>query len=145
MANFNFNKVIIGGRLTSDPELKTTPSGKSVASITVAVNRRFNKDGEQTADFFNCTAWAGVADIICKHFHKSSNICIVGRLENRSWTATDGTKRYATDIIVEEVSFVESKNENRAATATESAPMPQYTGEPAPQFEAVGDDEELPF
>ena len=144
MANFNFNKVIIGGRLTADPELKTTASGKSVTSITVAVNRRVSKDGEQSADFFNCTAWAGVADIICKHFHKSSNICIVGRLENRSWTATDGTKRYATDIIVEEVSFVDSKNENRGATVTEYA-APQYTGDVVPKFEATADDEDLPF
>ena len=144
MANFNFNKVIIGGRLTADPELKTTASGKSVTSITVAVNRRVSKDGEQVADFFNCTAWAGVADIICKHFHKSSNICIVGRLENRSWTATDGTKKYATDVIVDEVSFVDSKNENRAVTVPEYA-APQYTGETAPKFGATIYEEELPF
>ena len=145
MSNFNFNKVIIGGRLTADPELKTTPSGKSVTSITVAVNRRISKDGEQAADFFNCTAWAGVAEIICKHFHKSSNICIVGRLENRSWTATDGTKKYATDIIVEEVSFVDSKKDSLGSAAPESAPAPQYTGETSPKFGATIYEEELPF
>lgn len=144
MANFNFNKVIIGGRLTADPELKTTPSGISVVSFTVAVNRRMSKDGEQIADFFNCTAWRGTAEFICKYFRKASCISIVGSLQNREWTANDGTKRYATDIIVDEANFVDSRSES---PAQESEPA-QYTAPQhnnAPAFEPVGDDEELPF
>lgn len=142
MANFNFNKVILGGRLTADPELKTTPTGKSVCSFTVAVNRRANKDGEVVADFFNCTAWDSRAEFICKYFRKASCISIVGSLQNRSWTANDGTKRYATDILVDEVNFVDGKNES-PAVQDEAPAAPVYNN--APKFEPVDDSEELPF
>ena len=142
MANFNFNKVIIGGRLTADPELKTTPAGKSVCSFTVAVNRRANKDGEVVADFFNCTAWDSRAEFICKYFRKASCISIVGSLQNRSWTANDGTKRYATDILVDEANFVDGKNES-PAVQDEAPAAPVYNN--APKFEPVDDSEELPF
>lgn len=143
MANFNFNKVIIGGRLTADPELKTTASGKNVCSFTVAVNRRANKDGEVKADFFNCTAWESRAEFICKHFRKASCISIVGSLQNREWTATDGTKRYATDIMVDEIAFVDGKNDNPAVNADRAPATPQYNN--APAFEPVDESEELPF
>ena len=85
MANFNFNKVILGGRLTADPELKTTPSGVSVTSFTVAVNRRFSgKNGEETqADFINVTAWRQNAEFITRYFHKASSICVVGTIQTR--------------------------------------------------------------
>lgn len=142
MANFNFNKVILGGRLTADPELKTIPTGKSVCSFTVAVNRRANKDGEVVADFFNCTAWDSRAEFICKYFRKASCISIVGSLQNRSWTANDGTKRYATDILVDEASFVDGKNES-PAVQDEAPAAPVYNN--APKFEPVDDSEELPF
>lgn len=142
MANFNFNKVILGGRLTADPDLKTTPTGKSVCSFTVAVNRRANKDGEVVADFFNCTAWDSRAEFIFKYFRKASCISIVGSLQNRSWTANDGTKRYATDILVDEANFVDGKNES-PAVQDEAPAAPAYNN--APKFEPVDDSEELPF
>lgn len=142
MANFNFNKVILGGRLTADPELKTTPTGKSVCSFTVAVNRRANKDGEVVADFFNCTAWDSRAEFIYKYFRKASSISIVGSLQNRSWTANDGTKRYATEICVDEAQFVDGKNES-PAVQDEAPAAPVYNN--APKFEPVDDGEELPF
>ena len=86
MANFNFNKVILGGRLTADPELKTTPSGISVTSFTVAVNRRFGgKAGEEAqADFFNVTAWRQTAEFITRYFRKASSICVVGTIQTKT-------------------------------------------------------------
>lgn len=97
MANFNFNKVIMGGRLTADPELKTTPSGVSVTSFTVAVNRNYrSKSGEEPqADFINVTAWRQTAEFISRYFRKASSICIVGSIQTRSfWTDNQGQKRF---------------------------------------------------
>lgn len=146
MANFNFNKVIIGGRLTADPELKTTPSGIAVTSFTVAVNRRRMKEGEESkADFFNVTAWRATAEFITRFFKKSSSICIVGSLETRSRVDNQGIKRFATSVVADEAYFVDSKSE---ATSFSNAPaaaayVPDaYT---APQFEEINDDDEVPF
>ncbi len=143
MANFNFNKIILGGRLTADPELKTTPSGISVTSFTVAVNRRFgSKQGEEAqADFFNVTAWRQTAEFITRYFRKSSSICVVGSLQTRSWTDQNGQKRYTTEIVADEAFFVDSKAEN-----VKYAPL---TTNPPPALDLtngrVADDEELPF
>ena len=142
MANFNFNKVIIGGRLTGDPELKQTPSGISVASFTVAVNRR----GKSTeADFFNVTAWRGTAEFICQYFRKASSICIVGELQTRSWTDGQGNKRFATDIVATEAHFVDKKSEMRGEYDDSEYNAAPAVPAPAPNFEELGDDEDLPF
>ena len=99
MANFNFNKVIIGGRLTADPELKTTPSGISVCSFVVAVNRNYKgPDGKVTADFLNVTAWRGTAEFITRFFRKASSICVIGSVQTRSWVTQAGEKRI-TDCL----------------------------------------------
>ena len=113
MANFNFNKVIIGGRLTADPELKTTLSGISVTSFSVAVNRRFRaKSAEDAqADFFNVTAWRQTAEFVTRYFHKASSICVVGTLQNRSWIDNNNVKQYRTEIVADEVFFVDAKGE----------------------------------
>ena len=112
MANLNLNKAIIGGRLTADPELKTTPSGLSVTTFTVAVNRRTAKAGETPqADFINVTAWRQTAEFITKYFRKASSICIVGSIQTRSWTDQQGQKRFATEIVADEAYFVDSKSE----------------------------------
>lgn len=159
MANFNFNKVIIGGRLTADPELKTTPSGISVVSFTVAVNRRFgSKTGEDsTADFFNVTAWRQTAEFVSKYFRKASSICIVGSLQTRNWTDQQGNKRYSVEIVADEANFVDAKNEapaavQQAAAAQQAGYMPENYGMPsysnageAPKFDEIADYEELPF
>ena len=142
MANFNFNKVIIGGRLTGDPELKQTPTGISVTSFTVAVNRRGKSD---VTDFFNVTAWRGTAEFISQYFRKGSSICIVGELQTRNWTDNNGNKHYATDIVAFEANFVDSKSEMPVPQTTDETPVPDYTGADAPQFEEIGDDEDLPF
>ena len=155
MANFNFNKVIIGGRLTVDPELKTTPSGVSVTSFSVAVNRRFgSKNGEeQQADFFTVTAWRQTAEFITRYFRKASSICIEGSLQTRNWTDQNGVKHYVTEIIADEASFVDAKNEVPAAASQpyvpESYNSPAYAtpadAAQTPKFEEIGDDEDLPF
>lgn len=154
-ANFNFNKVILGGRLTADPELKTTPSGISVSSFTVAVNRRRAKEGEEIkADFFNVTAWRGTAEFVTRYFHKGSSICVVGGLQNRSWVDNEGQKHYATEIIADEVYFVDSKSVADSGNMEYSQPttpvMPATSYMPdaykgAATFEEIKDDEELPF
>lgn len=149
MANFNFNKVILGGRLTADPELKTTPSGVSVCSFTVAVNRRFsNKEtGESQVDFINVTSWRQTAEFVSRYFHKGSSICITGSIQTRSWTDQKGAKRYATDVVAEEVHFVDSKGDAPSASYVPDnygAPSFNNAGD-APSFEEIADDEELPF
>lgn len=141
MANLNLNKVILGGRLTSDPELKTTPSGISVTSFRIAVNRR-TKDSE--ADFFSVTAWRQTAEFVTKYFRKGSSICVVGSLQNRSWTAQDGSKRMVTEIQADEAMFVDSRSEMPAAEAPAYNPY-NVKAEDAPKFEPIGDDEDLPF
>lgn len=152
MANFNFNKVIMGGRLTADPELRQTPQGISVTTFSIAVNRRFtrNNDGSQpTADFFNCTAWRTNAEFITRYFKKGSCICIVGTLQNRSWTDQQtGQKRYATDIVVDEANFVDSKEGGFSAPAVnDSYTAPAYSSQEseAPKFEELSNDDDLPF
>lgn len=169
MANFNFNKVILGGRLTADPELKTTPSGVSVTSFTVAVNRCFGgKEGEQAqADFINVTAWRQTAEFITQYFRRASSICIAGSIQTRSWTDQNGQKRYATEIVADEVYFVDAKGEaagqsapirsaymlggNAAVQPPEQTYMPNGYGvqspmsAPAPAMEMMGNDDEMPF
>lgn len=147
MASFNFNKVILGGRLTSDVEVKTTQSGISVANFSIAVNRKSSKDGEKQVDFINCQAWRGNAELIGKYFSKGSSICIVGAIQNRSWEDNNGNKRYATEVIVDEVAFVDSKNDAQGTgTATPTNYIPDaYNVAPKGDFEAVETDDSLPF
>lgn len=103
------NKVILLGRLTRDPELRTTPSGVSVCSFSVAVNRRFAKEGQQTADFINCVAWRQTAEFISKYFTKGRMIGVVGSLTTGRYEK-DGQTHYTTDVTVDEAYFADSKN-----------------------------------
>lgn len=112
MANLNVNKVILGGRLTANPELKTTQSGKSVCSFSIAVNRKIKQQGQPDADFFNIVAWSNNADTVARYFKKGSSICVVGNIQNRTWTDNNNQKHYATDIVADEVYFVDSKSES---------------------------------
>lgn len=106
------NKVILMGRLVADPELKQTATDVSVATFTIAVNRRFAKEGQQQADFIRCTAWRQQADFICKYFPKGSMICVIGNIQTRSWDDSDGNKRYSTDVVVDEVYFTGEKRDS---------------------------------
>lgn len=151
MANFNFNKVILGGRLTQDPELKTTSSGVQYVNFSIAVNRAYSKgdENQQTADFINIIAWRQRAEFVSRYFRKGSSICVVGSIQSRSWTDPQGNKRYATDVVADEVNFVDSKGEGpQSASASFSADSynaASFATESAPKFEEVSDDEELPF
>ena len=132
MSNFNFNRVIIGGRLTAPPELKTTPNGIPVTSFTVAVTRRHpGRDGaEPEADFIGCVAWRQTAEFIAKYFAKGSSIALEGRLQVRSYLKDD-EKRYVTEVVADEVYFVDSKSEGRTFDRGEkrgaAPPSPPHT------------------
>lgn len=111
------NLVILKGRLTKDPELKTTNSDTKVCGFSIAVNRRFSKENE--ADFINCTAWRQTAEFIHKYFKKGQEICINGSLQVRKWEDKDGNTRYATDVVVENAEFCGSKKDNAETSNTD--------------------------
>ena len=155
MANLNLNKVILAGRLTQEPELKQTPSGISVLSFSIAVNRRYVKpaDGQpaqQQTDFINLVAWRKTAEFISTYFHKGSSICVTGSIQVRPWQDQQGQKRYSTEVVVDEAMFVDSKGDG--ATGGQytpdaySAPSFSSGADEAPKFEEVNTDESfLPF
>lgn len=147
MANFNLNKVILGGRLTADPELKQTASGISACTFTLAVNRRYSKDGQQEADFINCQAWRQTAEFITRYFRKGSSICIIGSIQTRSWQDQNGQKRFATDVVVDEALFVDGKNDAQgtATFTADQTPAPAYNAPQTPNFTPISTDADLPF
>ena len=113
------NKVILMGRLTRDPEVRyTTTNNTLVASFSLAVNRRFTREGDaQTADFINITAWSKTGEFVSKYFKKGQQVAVVGRIQTRSWDDAQGQKRYATDVVAEEVYFADSKKSNNDSDA----------------------------
>lgn len=145
MSCLNLNKVILAGRLTADPELKQTPSGLSVTSFAIAVNRKYAKDQEQQqADFINVVAWRQTAEFISRYFKKGSAICITGTIQVRSWQDQQGQKRYATEVVADEAMFVDSKSD--AAPGSNGSYMPDaYAPAVAPKLEEINPDEDLPF
>jgi len=158
MANFNFNKAILGGRLTADPELKQTQSGVPVCSFTVAINRRFqskNADGQQQTDFINVVAWRQQAEFVTRYFRKGSSICVVGQIQTRKYQDKDGNNRTSTEVVADEISFVDSKGEGPAVgsqsgfgnayTPDNYAPSYSSQQEAAPKFEEMSNDDDLPF
>ncbi len=152
MANFNLNRVILGGRLTADPELRMTQTNTPVTSFTLAVNRHYqskNQDAQQ-ADFIRCTAWRNQAEFISRYFRRGSSICIEGSIQTRSWTDQQGQKQFSTEVQVDNVYFVDAKGEGGAAPSSytpDSYGAPTYTGggSSAPKFEEISDDDDLPF
>ena len=146
MANINLNKAILGGRLTTQPELKQTPQGVSVTTFSIAVSRRGKKD---ETDFINCVACRQTADLICKFFGKGSSICIVGSIQTRSWNDNNGNKRYATEVVADEAYFVDSKADGNGdglslgavAKASQNANIKAEMA----KFEEVSNDDDLPF
>jgi single-strand DNA-binding protein len=105
------NKIELIGRLVKDPEQRVTASGTPVTSFTLAVNRKFSKDGDKQADFFNIVAWQKSAEFAYKYFKKGQQVAVVGRLENRSWEDKEGNKRVSTEIIAEDFDFADSKKD----------------------------------
>ena len=155
MANFNLNKVILGGRVVADPELKQTPSGVSVVRIRLAVNRRFSsrnaEQSEPQADFFDIVAWRQQAEFVAKYFRKGSSMCVVGSIQTRTWQDQQGQKRYSTEIVADEINFVDARGENGGAQSytpdAYAASAPAYSSNPgsAPNFEDHNTDDDLPF
>ena len=123
------NKVILIGRMTKDPELRATASGTPVCSFTVACDRRYTKQGEERkADFINCVAWKQSAESIATYFKKGHRIALEGRLEVRTWKDNDGKTNYATDVVVENWEFCQSKSETQQTTT------PTYGNAPEESF-----------
>lgn len=140
------NKAILVGRLTKDPELKTTGSGVSVCSFTIAVNRRFrNAEGNYDADFINCVAWRQQAEFLSKFFSKGRMVGLVGSIQTRSYDR-DGQRVYVTEVVADEISFVDSKS-----SGADSAPAMQNNSAPSDSFGAADGfmpmpaDDDLPF
>ena len=147
MANFNLNKITLGGRLTADPELRQTNSGVMVTSVGLAVNRRFaNREDSQAqqTDFFNLVAWRGMAEFISKYFRKGSSICVVGSVQVRNWTDGQGQKRTSVDVQVDEAYFVDSKSDSQYSLAND-VPYASSSKESDAKFEPLPDEEDLPF
>lgn len=151
MSALNFNQAILAGRLTADPELKTTQSGISVTQFTVAVSRPKRKDDNtDTADFISCVAWKERAELVTKYFRKGSAIMVIGQIQTRTWTDNNNQKRYATEVLVDNIRFVDSKADaaQKSPTANGNAGAPSYIPDAykAPKFEEVtADDGDLPF
>ncbi|MEE1017929.1 MAG: single-stranded DNA-binding protein [Acutalibacteraceae bacterium] len=106
------NIAVIMGRLTADPELRTTQNGISVCSFSVAVERNYETNGKRETDFINCVAWRQTAEFISRYFHKGSMIAINGSIQQRQYTDKDGNKRSAFEILVDNANFCGSKAEN---------------------------------
>ena len=111
----SLNKVILIGHMTANPELKQSTSGVSVCSFSIGVSRRYTKGEQQQTDFINIVSWRQQAEFVSKYFKKGSSICVCGSLQTRTWTDNRNNKRYATEVVADEVSFVERK-ENAAET-----------------------------
>ncbi|MBO4453355.1 MAG: single-stranded DNA-binding protein [Clostridia bacterium] len=142
-----FNKVILIGNLVADPELKTTTNGVPVTSFRIAVNRRYAKQGEQNqTDFIDIVAWRQTAEFVTRFFTKGRAILVCGSLQSRTWTDSNNVKRYATEVVADEVSFVDRKTDNGPMQPSVQNAQPTYSTPSADSgFEDLSADDELPF
>ena len=139
-----FNKAILVGRLTAHPELKQTPSGVSVTSFSIAVNRSYTPKGEERkADYLEIVAWRQTAEFICKYFSKGSAILIEGSIQTRNYTDKNGQNRRAWEIVADSAHFVESKSAGGAKEEAPAQEVPTDTG--AEDFAEVENSGDLPF
>ncbi len=142
----SFNKVILVGNLTADPELKQTPNGVMVTTFSLAVARKFTRAGEQPqTDFINIVCWRQTAEFVSRYFTKGMPMLVCGSIQTRTWTDKDNNKRYATEVVADEVSFVERKS---AADGSRdfTRSVPSYSSPRADSsFEELSADDELPF
>lgn len=137
------NKVIIMGRLTAAPELKTTTSGVQVTSFCVAVDRPARAGEQRQADFISIVAWRGTAELICRYFGKGSPIIVEGRIQTRGYTDRSGSKRTAVEVVADSVSFcLSNSNSNTGRTEQPAAQIPPASPE---DFAALMDEEDLPY
>lgn len=124
------NKVILIGRLARDPELRTTAGNISVATFTVAVSRPFTPQngGDSGADFISCVVWRRAAENLAKYCHKGSQIAVEGRIQTRNYTAQDGTKRYVTEVLVDNLTFLGSRSDNQGMAPQDNYGMNSFSG-----------------
>lgn len=141
-----FNSVILTGRLTADPELKTTQSGVSVTSFSIAVQRKYKSGEEAETDFINIVAWRQSAEFVCKYFAKGNMIGIEGSIQTRRYTDRDGNSRTAFEVAANNVQFVESKKNTDVSVSADSAPLKEAGKKAdAAGFSEILDDDDLPF
>ena len=139
------NKVILMGRFTRDPELRSTPQGVSTCAFSIAVDRNFVRQGEERkADFINCVAWRQTAEFISKYFRKGSMVALEGSIQTRTWDDSEGKKRYATEVIVNQVYFAESKRDSQMTGDDTSFAESDFGSLPEP-ISPMGTDDDLPF
>ena len=144
-----FNLVVLSGRLTADPELKTTSTGVSVCSFSIAVERRYKQGEERQADFINIVAWRSTAEFVSKYFQKGSMIGIEGSIQTRKYQDKDGNNRTAFEVVANNVQFVESKRsqdngEGNSLPTPENDPLPEFA-ERLAGFEEISSNEDIPF
>lgn len=157
MAN-SLNKVILMGNLTADPELKSTNTGLAVCNFSLAVNRRFAKQGEQSVDYINISTWRTSAEFVGKYAKKGNSLVVCGQLQTRNYTNAQGQKVYITEVVADEVSFAGNNNaQNNGGQPRVSVPqtngngyVPNAYGSPnfannSPNFEELPDSDGLPF
>lgn len=139
-----FNLVVLTGRLTADPELKTTPNGISVVSFSIAVDRRYRTGEERQTDFINIVAWRSSAEFISKYFKKGNLIGIEGSIQTRRYTDKNGNNRTAFEVVANNVQFVESKRDSNGVPSGEPA---SFSNADVSDFADLGDasDDDLPF
>lgn len=130
------NKVTLMGRFTRDPEMRQSQQGTPVVSFTLAVDRRFAREGQQTADFISCVAWSKLAEFICKYFQKGSMIALCGRIQTRTYDDKDGKRQYVTEVVAEEAYFTGSRSDSHQQAPQSFAPA----ANPAPVSEPSFDD-----
>lgn len=141
------NCAIIMGRLTADPELRTTQNGTSVTSFTVAVDRAYRSGDERQTDFINVVAWRSTADFVSRYFKKGQMIAVQGSIQVRNYEDRNGNKRTAVEIIADNVSFCGSKNDsgNYGAARQDTAPAVSYQSGSAGSFSVLPDDDSQGF
>lgn len=138
------NMVALMGRLTFEPEVRTTPSGVSVMHFQIACDRSYQKSGQdRQADFIDCVAWRQTAEFISRYFHKGSMIAVEGTIQTSNYTDKDGNKRKQVEVLANNVSFCVSKSETGGAAGSQTEPS--YSSADNSDFDEIPDDDDLPF
>lgn len=143
------NSVVLAGRLTHEPELKTTPTGVEVTNFRIAVKQEYVKNGEEEkADFFDIVAWRQTAAFVCRYFNKGSGITLKGKLQSRTYQAKDGSNRYVVEVVADSVEFPlggGEKENNQTSNNTYVAPPATVPVIPSVGSQKFPIDDDLPF
>ena len=141
------NKVILMGRLTRDPEVRYGDNQKAVGRFPLAVDRKFTRDGDPTADFFNCVTFGKTAEFVENYLRKGTKVLLSGRVQNDNYTNGNGEKVYTVNVIVEEIEFAESKGASQGSSSAPQSSSQTNSNAPAQGFMNIpnGIDDELPF